>query len=418
MRATSLAPSPAWAMTRSCSTGRGGAPGGDNLLNEIALFAVPQTAPNPKRLPRVRARFRPPPAPRATRVTATGEVIGGLGSEAAAGVTTAWSAFNVFHAANREHGRSGATATLAFGAEGEKAIDLMHWTCPLPITAAGAANVYTLHDLVPLRAPYTTLDNKDRFFQLVAWICRTADHVLTVSETTRRDVIRIFGIDEARITNAYQAVAFPDGLAERDEDEVAAEVEATFGLGWRRYFLFFGTLEPKKNLARVIEAYLAAGVSDPLIIVGAQGWLEETQLGLLHDDLIASRGANGEMNAPDKRIRRYEYLPLTTLVSLVRGAKATLFPSLYEGFGLPVLESMLLGTPVITSTAGALPEVAGDAALLVDPFDVTAIKRAIQTMDGDEVLRAELAARGAAQAAKFDPARYRERLAPIYGALI
>ncbi len=97
-------------------------------------------------------------------------------------------------------------------------------------------------------------------------------------------------------------------------------------------------------------------------------------------------------------------------MSLVRGAKATLFPSLYEGFGLPVVESMLLRTPVLTSTAGALPEVAGEGALLVDPFDVTAIKRAIQTLDGDAALRADLTSRGVLQAAKFAPARYRERL--------
>jgi glycosyltransferase involved in cell wall biosynthesis len=107
-------------------------------------------------------------------------------------------------------------------------------------------------------------------------------------------------------------------------------------------------------------------------------------------------------------------MPLRLLVSLIRGARATLFPSLYEGFGLPVLESMLLGTPVLTSTAGSLPEVAGDAALVVDPYDVDAIRDGIRTLDADEALRDDLSARGRQQAAKFSPERYQERLADAY----
>jgi len=101
-------------------------------------------------------------------------------------------------------------------------------------------------------------------------------------------------------------------------------------------------------------------------------------------------------------------------VSLIRGARATLFPSLYEGFGLPVLESMLLGTPVLTSTEGSLPEVAGDAALLVDPYDVDAIRQGILTLDADEDLRSELSARGREQAEKFSPERYQARLEEAY----
>jgi glycosyltransferase involved in cell wall biosynthesis len=107
-------------------------------------------------------------------------------------------------------------------------------------------------------------------------------------------------------------------------------------------------------------------------------------------------------------------MPFHLLVSLIRGARATLFPSLYEGFGLPVLESMLLGTPVLTSTAGSLPEIAGEAAMLVDPYDVDAIRDGIRTLDADEPLRANLSERGRLQAAKFSPERYRDRLADAY----
>jgi glycosyltransferase involved in cell wall biosynthesis len=104
-------------------------------------------------------------------------------------------------------------------------------------------------------------------------------------------------------------------------------------------------------------------------------------------------------------------------VSLIRGARAVLFPSLYEGFGLPVLEAMALSTAVLTSTGGALPEVAGDAALLVDPHDVQAIKMGISALDVDEDLRSELERRGPVQAAKFSPASYQARLLQAYSAV-
>jgi glycosyltransferase involved in cell wall biosynthesis len=102
------------------------------------------------------------------------------------------------------------------------------------------------------------------------------------------------------------------------------------------------------------------------------------------------------------------------LVNLIRGAKAVVFPSLYEGFGLPILESMQLGTPVITSTEGATPEVAGDAALLVDPYDPRAIAGAILEIDGNAELRERLSKAGREQARRFSPEAYRARLSAVY----
>ncbi len=102
------------------------------------------------------------------------------------------------------------------------------------------------------------------------------------------------------------------------------------------------------------------------------------------------------------------------LITLIRGARAVLFPSLYEGFGLPVLEAMLLGTPVVTSRTSSLPEIAGDAALYVDPYDIDDIAEAIKTITADDGLRTELSQRGRAQAELFSVARYRERVAALY----
>ena len=148
----------------------------------------------------------------------------------------------------------------------------------------------------------------------------------------------------------------------------------------------------------------------PLILIGGRSWLDEGEVALLNQ-IKRDGGANAD------RIRQYDYLSFSTLVSLIRGARAVLFPSLYEGFGLPVLEAMALSTAVLTSTGGALPEVAGDAALLVDPHDVQAIKMGISALDVDEDLRSELERRGPVQAAKFSPASYQARLLQAYSAV-
>lgn len=373
----------------------------NDLLNEIALVDAAETSGG--RPLRHWLTTRASTLGRsARRIVPTGEVIWpSTGPDA----ETIWAAQDLFHRANRAFRRTRGFTPVHLGGRGAQAnVDLMHWTTALPLRVPRVPNVYTIHDLVPLRLPYTTLDNKRAFLALTKRIVREADHVVVVSEATRRDVIRILGADERRVTNTYQAVSLPAGLLARSDEDVAAEVEGAFDLEWRGYFLFFGALEPKKNLTRVIQAHLASGVRAPLVIVGGREWLAENETGLMRQELAKK----------DSRIKRFAYLPLSALVSLIRGARATLFPSLYEGFGLPVLESMLLGTPVLTSTAGSLPEVAGDAALMVDPYDVDAIKRAIQTLDADEDLRAELSVRGRVQAEVFSPKAYRSRLAELH----
>lgn len=291
--------------------------------------------------------------------------------------------------------------------------DLAHWTYPIPLYVKGRPNLYTLHDVVPLRLPYATLDHKRRYLQLLQQLDRRAEHFVTVSENSKRDLVDIAGIAPERITNTYQSVSIPAKYRDKPEDQVAREVEGLTGFDYKGYFLFWGSLEPKKNIGRIIEAYLSADIDTPLVIVGAQAWKAEQELKLLGetDTLYGSierrRGAR-------KRVIQMPYASFPLLVSLIRGAKAALFPSLYEGFGLPVLEAMLLGTPVICSNTSSLPEVAGEAALMVDPYDAQAITQAIRAMDADDDLRAEYVRRGHAQAAKFTPEIYRERLAHVY----
>lgn len=292
--------------------------------------------------------------------------------------------------------------------------DLAHWTYPIPLRIKKVPNIYTLHDLVPLRLPYTTLDNKRRYLKLLNELEKSADHFVTVSECSKRDLIEILGIPEERITNTYQSVDIPAKYRDKPEEQVIREVEGATGVGYKNYFLFWGSIEPKKNIGRMIEAYLASKVDAPLVIVGAQAWKAEEELRLLNDENITFLRTIDHDIVTRKRVIQLSYAPFSLLVSLIRGAKAALFPSLYEGFGLPALEAMLLGTPVICSNTSSLPEVVGDAALMVDPYDTAAISAAIRRIDGDAGLRADLAAKGLVQASQYTPERYRARLAELY----
>ena len=295
---------------------------------------------------------------------------------------------------------------------------LFHATFPLPIRVAGCANIVTIHDLVPLRLPSMTLDNKRYFFRLVQRHLAQADHVVTVSEFSRQDIITLFGVPEARVTNTYQAVTLPPRVLARSNDEVADQITNLFGLEPGNYYLFLGALEPKKNVGRLIDAYAASGSRRPLVIAGGQGWQNEADVERIKDTRFSNYRVTENTISKVNRVRRIPYLPVDQLVTLMRGARALLFPSLYEGFGLPVLEAMSLGTPVMTSNVTALPEVAGDAALLVDPRDVTAMAAAIRQLDNDTDLLGELSDRGRVRAQVFSMANYQVRLQTLYSKVL
>jgi len=296
--------------------------------------------------------------------------------------------------------------------------DLVHWTYPLPVRVPGVPNIYTLHDLVPLRLPYTTLDRKDRYLRLMTWICRSADHIVTVSENSKRDIVELLGVSPEKVTNTYQAVSIPEDLRTRSDELVRDEIANIFGLIHKEYFLFFGSIEPKKNIGRLIEGYLGAGVDIPLVIIGAQAWKSEDELRMLRMGEGRAGNRAAQWDGPGSKIVWLEYVPFQMLVNLIRGARAVLFPSLYEGFGLPVLESMLLGTPVLTSSTSSVPEIAGDAALLVDPYDTRAIAEGVRALAEQDDLCAELSARGRRQAALFGEAPYRKRLQAVYAQVL
>lgn len=317
-----------------------------------------------------------------------------------------WLSEDLFRIANRAFNNDRVITPVHFKVS-PVAPDAMHWTCPTPIRAKSMPNIYTIHDLIPLKLPHTTLDDKRRFFDLCRTIVREADHIVTVSDTTRADVIKMLGVDENRITTTWQSADLPASVLNRPEADVAREIESSFALPWKGYFVHFGAVEPKKNLGRLVEAYLRSGSQTPLVVIGGKAWMDEQESGFLSELIADGWGAGG-------RLRKYDYMPREFLLDLVRGARATLFPSLYEGFGLPVLESMMLGTPVLASRTGSLPEIAGEAAVLVDPYDIDDMANGLRVLDQDADLRGDLSVRGIRRAAEFSPTAYAERLRSLY----
>jgi glycosyltransferase involved in cell wall biosynthesis len=294
--------------------------------------------------------------------------------------------------------------------------DIMHCTYQLPVHVRSACNVYTIHDLVPLRLPFATLDNKRRTYRLLKKIAAEADHIVTVSEHSRRDIIELLGVEEGRVTNTYQAVAFPEEYIARSEQVVSDQLAGLLGLDFQGYLLFFGAIEPKKNVRRLLEAYFSSGVHMPLVIVSSRGWGNDDVRGILEKH----RGKHGSAESGSRRVQciiQLDHAEPSMLATLIKGARAVVFPSLYEGFGLPVVEAMALGTPVLTSRVSSLPEIAGDAALLVDPYRTDDIARGIATICEDNDMRKELAQRGRVRAKFFSVDRYRQRVEELYSAI-
>lgn len=283
---------------------------------------------------------------------------------------------------------------------------IMHWTYPLPIRVEGARNVYTVHDLVPLRFPGTTLDNKNFHFAMLKRLCAEAAAFCTVSETSLRDILSFFPEMDGRVFNTYQSLDSLQTVSGAGLLSGRQEIDEKYGLISGDYFLFCGSLEPKKNIGRLVQAFLASNVSRKLLIIGAMAWKSE------EDSLMIDYGVS------IGRIVRLDYVSRATLDMLMAHARAMLFPSLTEGFGLPVLEAMALGVPVLTSSEPALLEVVGQSAVCIDAYDPASIEAGIVRLDRDDTLCDTLAAAGPMRAEFFSPLRYQERLADFYRAVL
>jgi glycosyltransferase involved in cell wall biosynthesis len=261
---------------------------------------------------------------------------------------------------------------------------IAHWSYPMPVRMKGWINIYTVHDTVPFDAPALTDIDPARHRRVLDAIAPGAAAFATVSEAAQADLQRWFG-DGIAIVDCGQSVTPVPPTA----DMLPA------GLTSGGYYLFCGREEARKNVPRLIAAWRQSGAKRPLVLVGPG------QIAGVEDGLVRLPVQAGAM-----------------LSALQAGARALLFPSLVEGFGRPIAEAMVLGTAVLTSRGHATQEVAGDAALLVDPIDTAAIAAGIAALDTDDALVAGLIAAGQERAPAFSCARFAERLSTLYASSI
>lgn len=279
-----------------------------------------------------------------------------------------------------------------------------HYTMPV---LRFARSVVTFHDMTFVMYPDLHQRVKRVFFpRTMRLSARRADRLIVVSDSTREDLVRMWGVDRARITTI--PLAADPGFRPQSPDEIAAGC-ARYDLRPGCYILYVGMLEPRKNVDRLVEAFGQVAGAMPgmdLVIAGRRGWM--------YDQIFAQVEA---LRLRD-RVRFTDFVPQESLPALYGGARLFAYPSKYEGFGIPVLEAMSCGTPVVTTNVSSMPEVAGDAAVLVAPDDVAGLASALRKVADDPALRADLSCRGLARAKAFSWERSARETIAVYQAAL
>jgi glycosyltransferase involved in cell wall biosynthesis len=277
-----------------------------------------------------------------------------------------------------------------------------HYVLP-PLTPC--RSVVTIHDCIHLRFPQY-LPNRIGYAYAKSsmWVAtHRSSRILTVSEASKRDILQYFNVPPTKIDVIYNAIdeRFWESPADDEIDRVRERYQLI-----DPFVLYAGNIKPHKNLERLIEAFYTF----------RKRGFEQVKLLIIGDEIskYATLRRAVHRYKLHKHVRFFGFVPDKTLAVLYRLAAVFVFPSLYEGFGLPPLEAMASGTPVITSNVSSLPEVVGDAAVLIDPYDPMAIAGALERVLTDEALRDDLRARGLEQARHFSWDRSIERVRQIY----
>lgn len=278
---------------------------------------------------------------------------------------------------------------LELHAPGKPAI--MHWTYPIPARIAGWTNLYTVHDVIPLATPHLTPIDPEALRARIACVAATADRLVAVSPWARRAIVDAFDFPDAFVVDCGSSVS----------RMLPGDGRLPAGLTAGSYFLYCGLLEARKNIDCMVEAWRRSGSILPLVVAGPADPKEAAMRHALRE--------RGVIVLP------YQSRP--ALIDLMAGACALVLVSLEEGFGLPVVEAMALGTPVLTADRGALAETAGDAAMRVDPTNVEAVAMGFRRLGEDPALRRSLAEAGLRHAARFTPAAFGARLTGFYAGL-
>ncbi len=252
--------------------------------------------------------------------------------------------------------------------------------------------ILTVHDMCFFRHPEWFSHSRSLYYRAVmAAGIRRATHIIADSQATANDIMEIMGIPESRIDVVPLGV---DRCFTPAPEEQIQAIRKQYGLP-ESFFLFVGTIEPRKNLTRLVSAWRQVRSEvPPLVVAGRFGW--------------------GDSILTDKEIIRLDHVPSEKLPTLYSAATAFVWPSLMEGFGLPPLEAMACGTPVLTSNTSSMPEVVGDAAIQVDPLDVDAIASGMIALAQNQELREELRQKGVKRAAAFSWHTTAEKTMAVY----
>jgi glycosyltransferase involved in cell wall biosynthesis len=271
----------------------------------------------------------------------------------------------------------------------------------LPPAKPGTPTIVTVHDLSFVREPATTMPGMEA--HLNKWVpnsVRRADHVIAVSETTRQDLIELYQTPPEKITTLYHGVT--SEFQPVKSPTLLSTLRQKYNLGDSPFVLSVGTIQPRKNYTRLVQAFAQIDKSFSLVIVGSKGWH--------YDEIFAEVAKHGL----EKRVHFSGFVADADLSALYSAASLFVYPSLYEGFGLPALEAMACGTPVVVSNQSSLPEVVGEAGLLVDPYDADALATAMSQVLSDTTLQQQLAKAGQEQAKKFTWERMGTKLLKLY----
>ncbi len=284
-------------------------------------------------------------------------------------------------------------------------VDIAHGLFHLLPAAKSAKRIVTIHDLAVYRYPETHTASTVRIHQrLLAHAARYADALVAVSESCRQDILEFLNVSPEKV------FVVPNGVRTQDFDGVfdadaLARLRGQIGLP-ENYWICIGTIEPRKNLRRLLQAYRRIAEGHPecpgLLLVGRRGWHAEPVFETLRELRL------------EQRVKHAGYLSRLDVILLLRGAAACLYPSLYEGFGLPVLEAMAARVPVLTSNVSAIPEVIGPYGVLINPEDTVDLESGMETLVTRPERCAELAACAFERAKQFSWEASARRLVEVY----
>ncbi len=277
--------------------------------------------------------------------------------------------------------------------------DIYHETGFVPAALSAVPTVYSIYDLSLIKYRHAHPKERVWFYDFMGRRrLRFASHILTISEFIRQEICDTFALSPSNVSAVHLAPAshFHPRSAEKI-DQVRKRYGLTGG-----YLLFVGSLEPRKNLPLLIQAMQRCNTNISLLIVGWEGWGDKSWMQTIRESGLSHR------------IILTGYVDDETLACLYSGASAFVYPSLYEGFGLPILEAMACGCPVICSDVASMPEVAGDAAIRIDPGSIGDLTEAIDLLTKDQNARQRLIAGGFARAAEFTWKRTAEKTLEVF----